>query len=345
MKKRLNIYKNMMSGVSHMLPFVVAGGIFIALSFIFDASNSGAIDFGSGTAIAAWFNDTGHLVMSFMLPVLSGFIAYSIADRPGLVPGFLAGALATTGDSGFIGALIGGFLAGYFMLILIKIFAKLPASLTSLKAIFILPILGTLITSFSMLGVNIIIGPISNGLQGFFDGLTGPLAIIICFIAGGMMAIDMGGPINKIAYLFGVASITGGVSSILMAAVMAGGMTPPLGIALATLIFKKRFTEEQIKLGKSNWMMGATFVTEGAIPFAHAEPKAVLPAIIAGSAIAGALIGFFETSLAAPHGGIFVIFIMENWWGFIIALVAGAIVTALLLEILLLNKKNITTIT
>ena len=340
MKKRMRTYQNMMSGVSQMLPFVVAGGFFIALSFMFDASNAGAIDFGSGTIISAWLNDTGHLIMGFMLPILGGFIAYSISDRPGLVPGFLAGALASTQNSGFIGALMGGFFAGYLMLMLIKLFSKFPPSFNSIKSIFFLPILGAFISALMMIAINYIIGPVQTNLELFFEGLSGPLAIIICLIAGALMAIDMGGPINKIAYLFGIVSITGGISSILMAAVMAAGMTPPLGIALSTLVFKKKFSEEEIKLGKNNWIMGATFVTEGAIPFVQKKPKAVLPAIIIGSALAGALIGFFETSVMTPHGGVFVIFMMENWLGFIISILSGMVVTTIILRVLLFRNKN-----
>ncbi|MFH0767774.1 MAG: fructose-specific PTS transporter subunit EIIC [Bacillota bacterium] len=337
MKRRLNIYRNMMSGVAQMLPFVVAGTIFIALAFIFDASNAGTISYGSGTAIAAWFHDTGTLVMGFMLPVLGGYIAFSIADRPGLVPGFAAGALAATGGSGFIGALIGGFLAGYIVLLLVKLFSKLPKSMSSINAILLFPVFGTLLAALPMLGINILVTPLTEGLQSFLNNLSGTSAIIIGFVAGAMMAIDMGGPINKLAYLVGVASITSGVSSSLMAAVMAGGMTPPLGIALATLLFKNKFTKEQKKQGKTNWITGASFVTEGAIPFADANPKAVMPSIIIGSAIAGAVIGLFGTSVPAPHGGVFVIFIMHNWWGFIIALISGMVVTAMLLRILLPN--------
>lgn len=335
MKKRVNIYKNLMSGVSQMLPFVVVGGFFIAFSFVLDS-----MSLGSGTPVSTWFNDIGYLMMGFVLPILGGFIAYAIADRPGMIPGFLAGGLAALQDSGFLGALIGGFLAGYLMLLIIKIFSKTPTSLNSIKVIFFFPILGSLFIAVMMIGVNIIIGPISIYLQDFLEGLDGIVAIIICLIAGAMMAIDMGGPINKIAYLFGIISITGGISSILMAAVIAAGMTPPLGIALATLLFKKGFSEEQINLGKSNWMMGATFVTEGAIPFAQKKPKIIYPAIITGSAIAGGIVGFFESSVVIPHGGIFVVFLMSNWWGFIIALFIGMLITAILIGIFLLKFQS-----
>jgi fructose PTS system EIIBC or EIIC component len=333
--KKNSIYKNLMSGVSQMIPFVVAGGILIALAFIFDASNAGASDYGWGNDIAAWFGDTGKLAMGFMLPVLAGFIAYSISDRPGFVPGFVAGALANQGGSGFLGAMLGGFIAGYVIEGLKLVFKSLPRSFNGIKPVLLFPLFGTLLTAVAMLGVNIIVSPITEGLQSFLNNLDGTNAILVGLIAGGMMAIDMGGPINKAAYVVGVASIAGGVSSTLMAAVMVGGMTPPLGIALATLLFKSKFNEQQREAGKTNWIMGASFITEGAIPFAVANPKAVLPSIIAGSAVAGMLSALFGAAVPAPHGGLFVIFIMENWWGFLIALVAGTVLTAFLLKVLL----------
>jgi fructose PTS system EIIBC or EIIC component len=333
--KNNNIYKNLMSGVSQMIPFVVAGGILIALAFVFDASNAGAANYGWGNAFSAWLGDTGKVAFGFMLPILAGFIAYAIGDRPGFVPGFVAGALSTTGGSGFLGALIGGFAAGYIVLLLKQVFSKLPRSMNGIKPVLIFPLFGTLLIGAVMLGVNLVVTPITNGLQSFLQELDGTSAIVVGLIAGAMMAIDMGGPINKAAYVVGVASIAGGVSSTLMAAVMAGGMTPPLGIALATVLFKKKFNEQQIEAGKTNWIMGASFITEGAIPFAASNPKAVLPAIILGSALAGALVGLFGTSVPAPHGGLFVILIMQNWWGFLIALVCGSLLTALILKMLL----------
>ncbi len=341
MNRRWNIYKNMMNGVTHLLPFVVAGSIFIALAFIFKATNLGSLDFGTGTTIATWFDTTGALIMGFILPVLGGYIAYAIADRPGLVPGFVAGALAVTGGSGFLGAILGGFISGYVTLGLIKLFTKLPYSWSGLKTIILFPVFGVLFTAILMLGVNVVITPLSNGLQAFLNSLNGTSAIAIGFIAGAMMAYDMGGPVNKIAYLIGVASIIEGNSSMLMASVMVGGMTPPLGIALATILFKNKFSKEQRKLGKSNWIMGATFMTEGAIPFVSANPKAVLPSIMAGSAFAGALIAIFKTTLPIPHGGILVIVFMHNWWGFIISLVVGTLLTAILLKLRLphLNEE------
>ncbi len=345
MKRRWNIYKNMMNGMTHLLPFVVAGSIFIALAFLFNATQLGSTDFGTGTTIAEWFNSTGTVIMGFILPVLGGYIAYSIADRPGLVPGFMAGALALTGGSGFLGAIFGGFISGYMTLGLIKLFSKLPHAWSGLKTMIVFPVLGALLTAVLMMGLNVVITPVTNSLQTFLSGLNGISAIAIGFIAGAMMAYDMGGPVNKIAYLIGIASIIDGTSSILMASVMVAGMTPPLGIALATLLFKDKFSEDQRKLGKTNWIMGATFMTEGAIPFVSENPKVILPSVMAGSAIAGALVALFKTTLPIPHGGIFVIVFMNNWWGFIIALLIGMVVTSSLIKILLpkfTNEKELT---
>lgn len=335
MKKKLNLYKHLMGGVSQMIPFVVAGGILIALAFLFDASNAGASNYGWGNAVAAWFGDTGKVAFGFMLPILSGFIAYSIADRPGFVPGFVGGALASTGGSGFLGALLIGFIAGYLVELLKKAFSFLPRSMNGIKPILIFPLFGTLLAALAMLGVNVIVTPITEGLQSWLTGLEGTSAILVGLVLGGMMAVDMGGPINKAAYVVGTATLVGGASTTLMAAVMAGGMTPPLGIALATVLFKKKFNKDQIEAGKTNWVMGLSFITEGAIPFAAANPKAVLPSIIAGSALAGALVGLFGVSSPAPHGGLFVIPVMSGWVWFIVALAAGTVLTAFLLKVLL----------
>lgn len=333
MKK--NFYKNLMSGVSQMIPFVVAGGILIALAFIFDAGNAGASDYGWGNPVAAWLGDTGKVAFGFMLPVLAGFIAYSIADRPGFVPGFVAGALASSGGSGFLGALVGGFVAGYLVELLKKAFQGLPRSMSGIKPVLLFPLFGTLLVGLAMLVVNIFMTPITEGLQNFLTNLNTTSAILVGLVAGGMMAVDMGGPINKAAYVVGTGTLVAGTSSTLMAAVMVGGMTPPLGIALATVLFKKKFNTQQREAGKTNWVMGASFITEGAIPFAASNPKSVLPSIIAGSALAGAISALFGAATPAPHGGLFVIFITTNWWGWLLALVAGTVVTALLLNILL----------
>jgi len=332
MKKRWNIYKNMMSGVSQLLPFIVAGGIFISLSFLFESSNS-------SSQIATWFDDTGRLILSFGLPILSAFVAFAIADRPALVPGFLAGALAATGDSGFLGALIGGFFAGYIVLLLVKLFSRMPRALHGVTPIILFPVLGALFTALFMIGVNIAIEPVTTTLRAFLSDLNALGVILLGLIAAGLMAFDLGGPINKVTYMIGIASIIGGTHSILMAAVMVGGMIPPLGVALATLLFKHKFDEKLIEQGKKNWIFGSVFITEGAIPFTASSPKIVIPILIIGSAIAGALVGFFQTSIAIPHGGILVIVFMRNWWGFVIALVSGMIVTSLLLGAFLPKRQ------
>jgi PTS system fructose-specific IIC component len=339
MKIKINFYRDLMSGVSQMIPFVVAGGILIALAFVLDFANIGASNYGWGTPISAWVGTTGQVAFSFMLPILAGYIAYSIADRPGFVPGFVGGALAGTGGSGFLGALLAGFIAGAVMQVLAQTFSFLPKSMNGIKPILIYPLFGTVLVALGMLGVNLIVTPVTTGLQNFLVGLEGTSAILVGLLVGGMMAVDMGGPINKAAYVTGVATLAGGASTTLMAAVMAGGMTPPLGIALATVLFKNKFTEEQIEAGKTNWVMGFSFITEGAIPFAAANPKAVLPSIIVGSALAGATVGIFGVSSPAPHGGLFVIPIMSGALLFVVALAVGTVATAFLLKVLLPTLK------
>lgn len=333
--KKLNLYRHLMSGVSQMIPFVVAGGILIAFAFLVDFGNAGAGDYGSGNEIAAFLMNAGGTAFSFMLPILAGFIAYSIADRPGFVPGFVGGALASAGGSGFLGALLIGFVAGYVVLGLKELFSGLPRSLNGIKPVLLFPLFSVLAVALAMIPIDLLITPLTEGLQSFLTGLEGTSALIVGLIAGGMMAVDMGGPVNKAAYVVGTATLVGGTSTTLMAAVMAGGMTPPLGIALATILFKGKFTEQQREAGKVNWVMGLSFITEGAIPFAAANPKAVIPSIIAGSAIAGALVGLFGAASPAPHGGLFVIPLMSGWLGFIIALAVGTVVTAALLKVLL----------
>lgn len=346
-----NVYKHTMSGVSFMLPFVVGGGILIALAFLFDMGNAGEANYGSGNEIAAMFNNVGGTLFAFMLPVLSGYIAYSIADRPGLVPGFLAGALAGQGSllittgvisgdvvaAGFLGALLGGFIAGYIVQGMKELTSGFPASLQGLRPILIFPIFGAIAVAIAMEPVSLLVAPINTGITDFLNNLSGSSAIILGLIVGAMMAIDMGGPINKAAYVTAVGSLaTAGPSgSVIMAAVMVGGMTPPLGIAIATTIFRDKFSDSQKEAGISNYIMGFSFITEGAIPFAAANPKAVIPSIVAGSAIAGALVGAFGSSSPAPHGGLFVLPTLENPIGFVIALLAGAAVTAAMLGLLI----------
>ncbi|OLS02985.1 PTS fructose transporter subunit IIABC [Tissierella creatinophila] len=333
-----NIYTNLMNGVSNMLPFVVGGGILIALSFLFDFNNAGGGDYGSGNSIAAFFNTLGGTAFSFMLPILAGYIAFSIGDRPALAPGFVGGALAANGNAGFLGALFAGFLAGYIVVGLRKLFDKLPNSLEGIKPVLLFPLFGILIVGFVM---NFIIVPpveaLNTGMNNFLNTLGGSNKVILGLLLGGMMAVDMGGPVNKAAYVFGVASVAEGNGHI-MAAVMAGGMVPPLGIALATTLFKDKFTLAERDAGKTNYVMGLSFITEGAIPFAAADPKSVIPSIIVGSAIAGGLSELFGASSPAPHGGIFVFPVVSNWLLYFASILIGSVVTAILLKIL---KKDI----
>ena len=320
------VYKHLMNGVSNMLPFVVSGGILIALAFLLDDYSINPKTFGSNTPLAAFFKSIGDTAFKFMLPVLAGYIAYSIADRPALVVGFVGGALANTGGSGFLGALLAGFIAGYLVVGLKKVFSVLPDSLDGIKPVLLYPLFGTLLMGIIM--TFLIIPPVAAlnlGITNFLNGLGTSSKLILGLILGGMMAIDMGGPINKAAYVFGVASLQSGQFEI-MAAVMAGGMVPPLAIALATTFFKNRFTKEERESGKVNYVMGLSFITEGAIPFAAADPLKVIPACVLGSATAGALSMMFNATLRAPHGGIFVVPVVGNPLGYLAAIAIGSVV-------------------
>ncbi|MGL4796510.1 MAG: PTS fructose transporter subunit IIC, partial [Paraclostridium sp.] len=328
------VYKHLMNGVSNMLPFVVSGGILIALAFLLDDYAINPANFGSNTPIAAFLKSIGDVAFGFMLPVLAGYIAYSIADRPALVVGFVGGMLANTGGSGFLGALLAGFIAGYLVLGLKKLFSFLPESLDGIKPVLLFPLFGTLFMGIIM--TFIVIPPVAalNELViNFLNSLGTSSKLLLGIVLGGMMAVDMGGPINKAAYVFGVASLDAGQYEI-MAAVMAGGMVPPLAIALATTFFKNRFTKEQRDSGKVNYVMGLSFITEGAIPFAAADPLKVIPACVAGSAIAGALSMMFNVTLRAPHGGIFVVPVVGNPIAYLGAIIAGSLVGMVLLAIL-----------
>lgn len=340
------IYKHLMNGVSHMLPFVVGGGILIAIAFLIDGFavdlNSLPMeqrgDFGTITPLAAMFKNIGGVAFGFMLPILAGFIAMSIADRPGLAVGFVGGAIAANGTSGFLGALVAGFVAGYLVLLLKKLFEKLPKGLDGLKPVLLYPLLGILLVGLIMTYlVEPPIGALNTMINNGLNGLNGASAILLGALLGGMMSVDMGGPINKAAYVFGTASIAAGNYNI-MAAVMIGGMVPPIAIALATLFFKKKFTEEQRKAGPTNFIMGLSFITEGAIPFAASDPLRVLPACIVGSAVAGALSMAFDCTLMAPHGGIFVFPTVAHPLWYLVALAAGSAISCVLLGVL---KKNI----
>ena len=340
------IYTHLMNGVSHMLPFVVGGGILIAIAFLIDGFavdlNSLPLDqrsnFGTITPIAAMFKSIGGVAFGFMLPILAGFIAMSIADRPGLVVGFVGGAIAANGTSGFLGALVAGFVAGYLVLLLKKIFSKLPESLDGIKTILLYPVFGVLLIGIIMMYVvEPPIGFLNTAINNGLNGLNGASAILLGALLGGMMSVDMGGPVNKAAYVFGTASIAAGNYNI-MAAVMVGGMVPPIAIALATIFFKKKFTEEERKAGPTNFIMGLSFISEGAIPFAASDPLHVLPSCIVGSAVAGALSMAFGCTLMAPHGGIFVVPTIGNPLMYLVALAAGSVVGCLLLGVL---KKDV----
>lgn len=339
------IYKHLMNGVSHMLPFVVGGGILIAIAFLIDGFsvdlNSLPADqranFGTITQGAALFKGIGGTAFGFMLPILAGFIAMSIADRPGLAVGFVGGSIAANGTSGFLGALVAGFVAGYIVNLLKKIFSKLPESLDGVKPVLLYPLLGIFLIGVIMqFVVEPPIGALNTAINNGLNGLNGASAVVLGVLLGGMMAIDMGGPVNKAAYVFGTASIAAGNYNI-MAAVMIGGMVPPLAIALATIFFKNKFTAEERKAGPTNFIMGLSFITEGAIPFAASDPLHVLPACAIGSAVAGGLSMAFGCTLMAPHGGIFVVPTIGNPLMYLVALVIGAFIACGLLG--LLKKK------
>ena len=340
------IYTQLMNGVSHMLPFVVGGGILIAIAFLIDGLNvdinalpaDQRSNFGTITPIAAMFKNIGGVAFGLMLPVLAGFIGMAIGDRPALALGFVGGMLAANGKSGFLGALVAGFLAGYLIVGLRKICDKLPDAVEKLAPVLIYPVVGILIMGLAMnFVVEPIMGGINTGLNNFLSGMGDSSRVVLGLILGGMMAIDMGGPFNKAAYVFGTAAIAAGNYDI-MAAVMIGGMTPPCAIALATLLFKNKFTKEERDAGPTNFIMGLAFITEGAIPFAASDPLHVLPSCIFGSALAGALSMAFHCTLMAPHGGIFVFPVVENALMYLVALAAGTVVSALLLGVL---KKKV----
>ncbi|EHJ52931.1 fructose-specific PTS transporter subunit EIIC [Streptococcus macacae] len=354
-------YKHLMSGVSQMLPFVIGGGIMIAVSFLIDqfmgVPKESLSHLGNYHELAAIFNQIGNAAFGFMIPVFAAYIAYSIAEKPGLVAGFVAGSMATTGlafnkvaffefgekasqaklvgvPSGFLGALVGGFLAGAVILVLKKALTFMPKSLEGIKSILLYPVFGVLITGFLMLFVNIPMSAINTGLYSFLDGLSGGSAVLLGLIVGGMMAIDMGGPFNKAAYVFGTSTLTASVlakgGSVVMASVMAGGMVPPLAVFVATLLFKNKFTQEERDAGLTNIVMGLSFITEGAIPFGAADPARAIPSFMVGSALTGALVGLFSIKLMAPHGGIFVFLLTSNWLLYFVCIVIGAIVSGIL---------------
>lgn len=345
---RRKIYKHLMNGVSNMLPFTVAGGIFIALAFLIDTIAGAPKDssLGTYTEAAVFFKTIGGYAFNFMIPVLAAYIGKSIADRPGFLVGLVGGYLATTGStfstiggdipSGFLGALFAGFVGGFLMLGVEKLCDKMPNALNGIKPVLIYPLVGLGLIAVIMCTINPFMGMINTGLSNFLDNMGNSSKIVLGCVLGGMMSIDMGGPFNKAAYVFGTASIASGNYDI-MAAVMIGGMVPPLAIALSTTFFKNRWTEEERKSGTVNYIMGLSFITEGAIPYAAADPLRVIPSCMIGAAIAGGLSMAFKCTLMAPHGGIFVIAVIENWPMYLVSLVAGSLVGMILLT--LLKKK------
>lgn len=344
------LYKHLMNGVSHMLPFVIGGGILIAIAFLLDDYSIDPSNFGTNTPIAAWFKNIGGAAFGFMLSILAGFIAMSIADRPGLAVGFVGGYLASTGatfvnpggdiPSAFLGALVAGFVSGYLVLCLEKVCDKLPQSLEGIKPVLIYPLAGITMIGLVMCAINPIVGAINNWISGVLTGMSGGSIIALGILLGAMMATDMGGPLNKAAYVFGTAALAqqNETGWMIMAAVMVGGMVPPIAIALATLIFPKKFTVAERKAGPVNFIMGFCFITEGAIPYAAADPIRVIPSLMVGSGVAGALSMAFKCTLMAPHGGIFVFPVVGNWALYLVALAAGAVVSCLMLGVL---KKTV----
>ena len=351
-------YKHLMSGVSQMLPFVIGGGIMIALAFLIDGAlgvpNENLGNLGSYHELASMFMKIGGAAFGLMLPVFAGYVAYSIAEKPGLVSGFVAGAIASSGaafggvpfgsggkatlalagvSSGFLGALVGGFLAGGVILVLRKLLAGIPRALEGIRSILLLPLLGVFATGFLMLAVNIPMAAINTGLNNFLSSLSGSSAVLLGLLVGGMMAVDMGGPVNKAAYVFGTGTLAATVTSggsVVMAAVMAAGMVPPLAVFVATLLFKDKFTEEERNSGLTNIVMGLSFITEGAIPFGAADPARAIPSFIVGSALTGALVGMAGIKLMAPHGGIFVIALTSNALLYLLFILIGAVVSGIL---------------
>ncbi|MFR3758780.1 fructose-specific PTS transporter subunit EIIC, partial [Hungatella sp.] len=330
------IYKHLMNGVSHMLPFVIGGGLLIALAFLFDDYSINPANFGKNTPIAAYLKTIGEQAFGMMLPVLAGYIAMSIADRPGLAVGFVGGMVAKMGatfmnpaggdvNSGFLGALLAGFIGGYIVVLLKKVFKKLPKSLEGIKPVLLYPLLGIFLVAVATTFINPFVGAINDGLTHFLNGMGGTSKVILGAVVGGMMSVDMGGPVNKAAYVFGTAQLAEGNFDI-MAAVMAGGMVPPIAIALCSTFFKKKFTKKERQSGLVNYIMGLSFISEGAIPFAASDPLRVIPSCIIGSAVAGGLSMALNCTLRAPHGGIFVLPTIGNPFGYLAAVVIGSVV-------------------
>lgn len=345
-----SIYKHLMNGVSHMLPFVIGGGILIALAFLFDDYSIDPGNFGKNTPLAAYLKTVGEQAFGMMLPVLAGYIAMSIADRPGLAVGFVGGLIAKMGstfanpgggdvNSGFLGALLAGFIGGYIVILLKKLFSKLPRSLEGIKPVLLYPLIGILLAAVVTTFINPFVGGINDAMTNGLNSMGGSSRILLGIVLGGMMSVDMGGPVNKAAYVFGTAQLAEGNFDI-MAAVMAGGMVSPIAIALCTTFFKKKFTDKERQSGLVNYIMGLSFISEGAIPFAAADPIRVIPSCIAGSAVAGGLSMALGCTLRAPHGGIFVLPTIGNPFGYLLAVVIGSAAGCLVLAVLKKNRET-----
>lgn len=345
MSKGNRLYKHIMSGVSYFLPFVVAGGMLLSFAFLFDAANAGTATFGVTNPVSAWLLNLGVLAFSFMLPILAGYISYSIADRPGILPGMIIGMLARDGGSGFIGAIIGALLAGYTIVYLKKLTSKLSRSFEGVKTLIIYPVIGTVIAALFMLPVNEVVQPINLFLNTWLTNLSGSNAIVLGAVLGGMLAVDMGGPINKTAYLFAVASLTSAsgvpVASIAMASAACSGMTISTSCALATTLFPKKFSVGLKNAGKAAYVMGASYIAEGAIPFVIAKPKAILPSIITGAAVTGAMTAAFGIKISAPIGGIFTIPLTTNIPLYILCFVVGTLVSTAMIGFLTRNDDDV----
>ncbi|NMC47134.1 MAG: PTS fructose transporter subunit IIC [Chloroflexi bacterium] len=339
MKKRSTVYQDLMTGVTHFIPFIVAGGVLISFAFLFDVKNASAATFGATNPISAWLLNIGSVAMGMMLPILSGYIAFSIADRPGLLAGMVAGLLAKDGGSGFLGAIAGGFAAGYIIKLLKHITKGLPRSFEGAKTLIIFPVIGVLITGLAMIGVNVVVNPIMTIMNNFLQNLSEGSAIVLGAVIGAMVAFDMGGPVNKVAYLFCVASLTSEagttVASIPMGAVGCSGMTISTSCALATILFPKKFSQQLKDSGKAALIMGMSFIAEGAIPFAIEHPKEVIPSIMTGAAVAGGLAGLFKLTLSAPIGGVFTLPLTNNIFLYLLCFVIGTLVSTFMMGALL----------
>ncbi len=339
MKRRSSFYRDVMSGVSHFIPFIVAGGMLISFAFLFDASNAGTATFGATNAFSAWLLNIGGIAMGLMLPILAGYIAFSIADRPGLLAGMLAGMLAKNGGSGFLGAIAGGFAAGYIIKLLKTATKGLPLSFEGAKTLIIFPVLGVLLTGLVMIGVNFVVVPINTVLNSLLQNLNEGSAVVLGAVIGAMLAFDMGGPVNKVAYLFAVASLTGNagitVPSIAMGAAGCSGMTISTSCFLATILFPKKFSQQLKDSGKAALIMGLSYIGEGAIPFAIEHPKEVIPSIMTGAAVAGGLSGFLKLTLTAPIGGVFTLPLTSNVLLYLLCFVIGTLVSTFMMGTML----------